>query len=124
RICPLICYDMRFPVWSRNCNDCDLLLYVANWPEVRRTAWNDLVKGRAHENQCYVVALNRIGTDGRGIPFTGDSAAVGPRGELLWQATPGKEEAGVISLSWDELENYRKKFPQHLDADDFTIDLN
>ena len=75
KICPLICYDLRFPVWSRNRNDYDLLLYVANWPERRRTAWMKLLPARAIENQCYLVAVNRVGTDGKNMVYAGDSAA-------------------------------------------------
>ncbi len=122
RICPQICYDMRFPVWSRNKNDYDILLYVANWPEIRQTAWKDLLKGRAHENQCYVIGVNRVGKDGRDIPFSGNSAVVGPKGENLWKAKSCIEQIKNVAISMNELEDYRAKFPQYLDADEFSIE--
>lgn len=73
RVCPLICYDLRFPVWSRGANAFGLLIYIANWPAARRSAWQALLPARAVENQCYVAGVNRIGTDGKGVACAGDS---------------------------------------------------
>jgi predicted amidohydrolase len=121
RISPFICYDLRFPVWSRNLNDTDLILYAANWPAERRNVWNILLKARAIENQCYVAGSNRIGTDGKGIHYSGDSAIINPRGEIITSADNGMEQCITAELSIDELSDFRKKFPVLDDADRFTI---
>ena len=86
---PLICYDLRFPVWSRDAQDTDLLLYTANWPGARRQHWNRLLPARAIENLCYVAAVNRIGTDGKGFAYTGDSQVLDFQGETLLSAGGG-----------------------------------
>lgn len=120
RICPLICYDLRFPVWSRNINDYDLLLYVANWPAARRSAWRTLLPARAVENLCYVAGINRIGVDGNDIAYAGDSLVADHLGNLLGDA--GDKQAALrVSLSLDQLERYREKFPAWKDADQFHI---
>ena len=120
-ICPLICYDLRFPVWSRNKqNQYDLLLYVANWPAARESAWNALLPARAVENLCYVAGLNRCGKDGNGIPYQGDSQVIDYYGKSILNMGD-KEGIASITLSADGLEKYRKKFPAHLDADNFTM---
>lgn len=130
RICPLICYDLRFPVWSRNLGNVsnvppepayDLLLYVANWPAARRNAWNVLLQARAIENLCYVVGVNRVGEDGH--PYAGDSAIIDPKGDVLFR----QADAEVVyqqTLSLDELRAFRERFPAYLDADRFTIDAD
>ena len=120
RIRPLICYDLRFPVWSRDAQDTDLLLYTANWPGARRLHWNRLLPARAIENLCYVAAVNRVGTDGKGFAYTGDSQVLDFQGESLLSAG---EADGVfhVSLSAAELAAYRTRFPAHLDADSFTL---
>lgn len=120
RIRPLICYDLRFPVWSRGAQDTDLLLYTANWPGARRLHWNRLLPARAIENLCYVAAVNRIGTDGKGFAYTGDSQVLDFQGESLLNIG---EADGVfhVSLSADSLAAYRQKFPAYLDADTFEI---
>ena len=120
RICPNICYDLRFPVWSRNRNDYDLLINSASWPEARREVWITLLKARAIENQCFVAGANRTGIDGNGIKHYGDSMIINPRGEIIASA---KNEEGVFSapVSMTELNEFRKKFPVQPDADDFTI---
>ncbi|MFO7940291.1 MAG: amidohydrolase [Bacteroidales bacterium] len=123
RICPLICYDLRFPVWSRNRNDYDLLLYVANWPESRSGVWKTLLEARALENQAYCLGVNRVGTDGNDLTYSGDSRCISPKGEILAQAQPGKEEIVHIMLDKEELDSFRAKFPAHLDADTFHIDM-
>jgi predicted amidohydrolase len=118
RICPLVCYDLRFPVWSRNTSHFDLLLYVANWPEKRRLHWQRLLPARAIENLCYVAGLNRVGEDGNAIAYSGDSVVISPKGEELLNAG---NEAGLftVQLNHEELVSYREAFPAHLDADHF-----
>lgn len=120
RVRPLICYDLRFPVWSRDPQGTDLLLYTANWPGARRQHWNRLLPARAIENLCYVAAVNRIGTDGKGHAYSGDSQVLDFQGEAL--LAPG-EAAGVfrVRLSAAELRAYRERFPAHLDADAFAL---
>ncbi|MBF0289747.1 MAG: amidohydrolase [SAR324 cluster bacterium] len=121
-ICPLICYDLRFPVWSRNKQGYDLLIYVANWPERRRLAWNALLKARAIENISYVVGVNRIGKDDNGIEYSGDSTALDFLGqEIIHQAY--KPLTSTICLDYEKLRQFRKQFPAHQDADDFEIML-
>jgi predicted amidohydrolase len=120
RIRPLICYDLRFPVWSRDAQDTDLLLYVANWPGARRLHWNRLLPARAIENLCYVAAVNRVGIDGKGFTYTGDSHVFDFQGESLFSAG---EADGVfqVCLSAADLAAYRKRFPANLDADTFEL---
>ncbi len=119
RIRPLICYDLRFPAWSR-ATDTDLLLYVANWPTPRRLHWLRLLAARGIENLCYCAGVNRIGDDGRGAPHPGDSAVFDFNGEALLDAG---EEDGVFhtTLSAGELNSYRERFPAWHDADQITI---
>jgi predicted amidohydrolase len=134
RIHLLICYDLRFPVWSRQSPsgqrgtpgwvdpEYDLLLYVANWPERRILAWKTLLAARAIENQCYVIGLNRTGTDGNGIYYSGDSMAIDPLGTTLYHQSE-KEDMHSLLLDKDHLEAIRKKFPFWKDADSFDIIL-
>jgi len=121
RICPNICYDLRFPVWSRIRNDYDLLINMANWPESRRDVWITLLKARALENQCYVAGVNRIGIDGTGIRYCGDSMIIGPKGEII--ASGGRDMECVVqgNISVQELSDFRERFPVMNDADDFNI---
>lgn len=128
KICPLICYDLRFPVWSRNrfdfvsnCWDYDVLVYVANWPEQRNYVWKHLLIARAIENQCYVIGVNRIGLDGNGFSHSGDSVVINPRGEVMSTIKPNEEAVFTISLDKNYLEEFRKSFPVGLDADNFVI---
>lgn len=120
RVRPLICYDLRFPVWSRDAAGTDLLLYTANWPSARRQHWNRLLPARAIENLCYVAAVNRIGEDGKGHGYTGDSQVLDFQGEALLAAGDGD---GVFraTLSSQALDTYRERFPAHLDADGFVL---
>lgn len=123
RICPLICYDLRFPVWARNKNAdrYDLLIYVANWPERRSHPWKTLLLARSIENQCYVAGVNRVGNDGNEIYHSGDSAVINFKGEIL-SKTPARDECiETISLSYAELEEFRRQFPVLNDADDFEL---
>ncbi|UTW08965.1 amidohydrolase [Pseudomonas benzenivorans] len=120
QIRPLICYDLRFPVWSRDPRDTDLLLYTANWPAARRQHWNRLLPARAIENLCYVAAVNRIGEDGKGHAYSGDSQVLDFQGEALLNA----EAAGGVfrfALSGAALAAYRERFPAYLDADAFEL---
>jgi len=121
RVKPLICYDIRFPVWSRNRNDYDLLVYVANWPEPRREVWKTLLKARAIENQAYVIGVNRIGKDGNGIDYSGDSAAINPKGEIISTIQPNEEKVEIVTLSMKELIEFQEKFPVLPDRDEFII---
>ena len=122
RICPLVCYDLRFPVWSRNTDNAyDLLAYVANWPAARRAAWDTLLAARAIENLCYVCGVNRVGTDGNCIRYNGGSVVHDARGTLLAAAADGAEEAQTVVLHLDELRQFREKFPAWKDADPFQL---
>ncbi|MFA0961443.1 amidohydrolase [Roseivirga sp. BDSF3-8] len=128
KICPMICYDLRFPVWSRNLSDregkmaFDLLLYVANWPAPRVGAWDILLKARAVENLCYTAGVNRIGEDGNGVPYSGHSGVYDPKGETVI-FMEDREDVATVTLSGSELQRYRDKFPAYLDADDFTLSI-
>jgi omega-amidase len=119
RVLPLVCYDLRFPVWSRNRNDYDLSIYVANWPSARALHWNRLLQARAIENQAYVMGVNRVGMDEVHQHYVGDSAIYGPAGEVIVHSQePGSFYA---ELYGDKLLEYREKFPAYLDADDFEL---
>lgn len=123
KIQPLICYDLRFPGWSRNhyspetdALDYDLLIYVANWPAIRETAWQILLQARAIENHAYCAGVNRIGTDGNGVAYSGKSGVASPSGG--WMSLLNEEDSiGRITLSADKLKAYREKFPAYLDTD-------
>nr|WP_274381190.1 amidohydrolase [Atlantibacter hermannii] len=121
RILPLVCYDLRFPVWSRNANDYDLALYVANWPAPRSLHWQALLTARAIENQCYVAGCNRVGTDGNGHHYRGDSRIINPQGEILASADAHQATRLDADLSLNALKEYREKFPAWRDSDDFTL---
>lgn len=123
KILPLVCYDLRFPVWSRNVNlEYDALIYVANWPKARRTAWQTLLKARAVENLAYVVGVNRVGKDGNDIEYAGDSAVIDPKGHLIFEQAD-TEFIQTFELDKEALDQYRQKFPAYLDADNFEIKL-
>jgi omega-amidase len=117
-----ICYDLRFPVWSRQSepNEYDVLLYVANWPERRSHAWKTLLTARAIENQCYTIGVNRVGKDGNDIYHSGNSMVVGPLGEVLYHCQDN-EDIFHIGLEKTDITHTREKFPFLKDADDFTI---
>ncbi len=121
RIFPEVCYDLRFPVWSSNTNNYDLLINSANWPQPRRDVWMTLLKARALENQCYVAGANRIGKDGMGISYSGDSRIISPRGEIM--ASAGKNTACTITaeISIPGLKKFRKNFPVLKDIDKFSL---
>lgn len=119
KICPLICYDLRFPVWARNTSDYDVLLYVANWPKPRVTAWDALLKARAIENMCYCIGVNRVGVDANNHEYSGHSAVYNVLGE---QVTFSKTE-GLLhaTLHKNEIETYRKKLQFLNDRDSFSL---
>lgn len=121
RIIPFICYDLRFPVWSRNRNDYDLAIYVSSWPEARINVWNTLLKARAIENQCFVAGSNRVGCDGNGICHNGMSQIINFRGELIAGALENEEGIVSADISMDELTTFRNKFNVLRDADDFSL---
>jgi omega-amidase len=131
KICPLVCYDLRFPVWSRNHfkktsensteAQYDVLIYVANWPETRNYAWKQLLIARAIENQCYVIGLNRVGKDGNDFSHSGDSVVLNPRGEVISMTRANEESIETVILDRGYLEEFRKIFPVGLDADGFEI---
>jgi len=115
-----VCYDLRFPVWCRNQNDTDLMLFVASWPGARAFPWQTLLRARAMENLCYVCGVNRIGTDANNIDYQGDSAVLDMAGNDICQLGDA-ETIKTVTLSGSELIRFREKFPAHLDADEFTV---
>ena len=122
----LVCYDLRFPAWARQRFDkdqnfeYDVLIYVANWPERRNTAWKTLLQARAIENQCYVIGVNRVGKDGNGIYHSGDSMVIDPLGEILYHKAH-EEDVCTITLDKKHLQEVRNRFPFWRDADRFEI---
>ncbi len=122
RIRPLICYDLRFPVWSRNSDDYDLLIYVANWPERRVAHWKTLLQARAIENQAFVAGVNRIGLDGNNFNYSGDSAIYDPLGEKISKTNPNEESVETILVSKEFIQEIRKSLPFLTDKDKFYID--
>jgi predicted amidohydrolase len=121
RILLQVCYDLRFPVFSRNREDYDLALYVANWPAQRRYHWRQLLIARAIENLACVVGVNRIGSDARGLDYSGDSLAIAGDGTLLLDRLNDSGAAQVV-LDGAALQQYREGFPCHLDADRFQLE--
>lgn len=121
RICTLICYDLRFPVWARNRDEYDLLVYSANWPQARTEVWNTLLRARAIENQAYVVGANRVGVDGNLVSYSGNSQLINPKGGLLSEI--GDHHKGIVSagLSFSEMIKFRTDFPVLNDADEFDM---
>jgi predicted amidohydrolase len=124
----LVCYDLRFPIWARQQPsespfEYDVLIYVANWPEKRIHAWKALLQARAIENQCYVAGINRLGEDGNGIHYTGESMVIDPAGEILYHKKDA-EDIFTLALEKSRLENIREKFPFWKDADGFEIKTN
>lgn len=119
-----ICYDLRFPVWARQSSQAepeyDILVYVANWPDRRISAWRSLLIARAIENQCYVIGVNRVGADGNGISHSGCSMVVDPLGEILYECKD-KEDIFTITLQKETLNDIRTRFPFLKDGDDFRI---
>lgn len=122
RIAAFICYDLRFPVWSRNRKEYyDLAVYIANWPESRREVWQTLLKARAIENQAYVAGVNCVGTDEAGLTYAGDSALIDARGKVVGGCREFTEETVIVEMDAEELHRFRKKFSVLEDADDFQL---
>ena len=121
-ICLLVCYDLRFPVWSRNVNnEYDLLIYVASWPQARRLAWDTLLCARALDNMCYVCGVNRIGVNGNKLIYNGGSVVFSAKGEVLASVPDGEEGIETVSLSLISLQQLRDKFSMWKDADAFRL---
>lgn len=123
---PMICYDLRFPIWSRNRYkngkfDYDCLIYVANWPEKRKHHWKTLLMARAIENMCYVIGINRVGIDGKGNSYSGNSVVISPKGDRIAELKNGEEDVLTVELSKKELIYYREKFNVANDWDDFRL---
>jgi len=121
QIAPFICYDLRFPVWCRNKSDIDLMVFVANWPAPRLEVWNVLLRARAIENQVYVAGVNRVGTDGNGTNYAGESQLINARGELVAPVPNLDSRILLFDLSKSALDDFRVKFPIDKDADQFII---
>jgi omega-amidase len=120
KICPLICYDLRFPVWSRNTEDYDILIYVANWPSKRKHAWKTLLTSRAIENQCYVIGVNRVGFDVNGGFYSGETSVINALGEKMYIKSHN-EDVFTTTLDINELIKIRKQLPFLSDRDNFQI---
>lgn len=117
RIRPFICYDLRFPIWSRNIgNGYDVALFVANWPAARAAHWTALLTARAIENQAYIIGINRVGLDGNGHAYSGDSMALDPQGQVIFHARD-QEVVHTVDLDASAQEAYRQSFPAWRDAD-------
>lgn len=121
RILLQVCYDLRFPVWARNRGDYDMILYVASWPTSRMEVWDTLLKARAIENQCYVVGVNRVGTD-PACEYIGGSVLIDPYGRRVAECPRGVEGYATATIDLERLEAFRTKFPVGKDADPFTLD--
>jgi predicted amidohydrolase len=121
KIYPLVCYDLRFPVWSRNTNDYDLLLYVANWPKVRIAAWDTLLKARAIENMSYCIGVNRVGLDANGFEYSGNSRAYDVLGKRMDSIPTNKETTEIVTLKKEHISKYREKLGFLNDRDLFTL---
>ena len=122
KICPLVCYDLRFPVWARNVENYDLLLYVANWPKPRIQAWNTLLKSRAIENMCYCIGVNRVGLDVNDYEYNGNSAVYDVLGENISNIYSNKEQIEIVILNKEHIEINRKKLQFLNDRDRFTLE--
>ena len=121
KICPLVCYDLRFPVWARNTENYDVLLYVANWPKPRITAWDALLKARAIENMTYCVGVNRVGLDINKYEYTGSSAVYDVLGGKITNITLSKEETEVVTLDKNHIKKYRDRLQFLGDQDCFNL---
>jgi omega-amidase len=121
KILPLVCYDLRFPVWSRNCQDYDLMVNVANWPAARRHIWDTLLKARAMENQAFVVGVNRIGDDGNNTAHSGGTTIINFDGENILCAADNQQHIITMQLDFSKLDKFKDKFPAFLDADEFEL---
>jgi len=121
-----VCYDLRFPVFSRNKNingekEYDVIVYVANWPKVRSYIWSNLLQARAIENQVYSIGVNRVGLDGHQIDHSGDSAVINPWGQVIYKSLPSQPDIQLVQLKKSVLNDIKNKFPAYLDADEFKL---
>ena len=123
KILPYVCYDLRFPVWCRNVEEADLMVFVANWPERRRDAWKTLLKARAIENMCYLVGVNRVGADGNDVMHSGDSAVYDELGKVIGAPEPFKEELVTVVLDRENMLRSRQRFSFLADRDQFEVKL-
>lgn len=121
RILLQICFDLRFPVFARSKGDYDVALYVASWPEARSYPWSQLLIARAIENQCYVIGVNRVGMDGEGIHYTGDSVAIDPKGQVIASCKPANDCITQAAFDPAALADFRAKFPVGMESDDFEL---
>lgn len=121
RFCLQVCYDLRFPVFSRNQLDYDALIYVANWPAARSQVWTTLLQARAIENQAFVLGCNCVGTDGNGLEYTGHSLIVNYLGLPMAELVAGEQGILLAELDISALNQFKQKFPAYLDADPFTL---
>jgi len=124
KILPLVCYDLRFPVWSRNRQDYDLMVNVANWPAARRHVWDILLKARAMENQAMVVGVNRVGKDGRNTEHSGGTTILDFNGETIVSAMDNQQQIITAKLDFSKLEKFKHDFPAFLDSDEFELHNN
>ena len=122
KICPLICYDLRFPVWARNVADYDVIIYVANWPKPRVSAWDALLKARAIENMSYCIGVNRVGKDELNSEYSGHSAVYDVLGNTMTSFQPNKEQIEIVTLDKKHIVAYRNKLKFLDDKDDFILD--
>ncbi|MFB9051757.1 amidohydrolase [Formosa undariae] len=121
-LCPLVCYDLRFPVWARYNNDYDVLFYVANWPKPRINAWDALLQARAIENMCYCVGVNRVGTDAKGHEYSGHSAVYNTLGETVSEFVENEVGFRIVVLTKEHIINTRQKFKFLNDRDAFSLE--
>ena len=120
KVCPLVCYDLRFPVWSRNTEGYDLLLFVANWPTARSYHWKQLLVARAIENQSFVIGVNRVGSDEKGLDYSGDTSVIDYSGNVVYQISD-KEEVSTRTLDKGEMKSFRNRLNFLADQDNFQI---
>lgn len=123
KICPLVCYDLRFPVWARNSEDYDVLIYVANWPKVRIAAWDALLKARAIENMSYCIGVNRVGLDGNNYEYSGHSAAYDVLGNRMDSIPESTETIEVVTLEKSHISKYRQRLGFLKDRDNFNLEV-
>lgn len=121
KICPLICYDLRFPVWARNDADYDALIYVASWPKIRILAWDTLLRARAIENMAYCIGVNRTGVDGNNHEYVGHSAVYDVLGEIISEKEFETNFTQTLTLSKEHIQSNRKRFHFLYDRDQFQI---
>ncbi len=119
-----ICYDLRFPVWNRNSEDYDAIINVANWPAVRRDTFDTLLKARAIENLCFVLAVNRIGVDANDVSYNGGTQVFDYKGELIAKVEDNVSDCIKVEIETKDIEEYKKVFPAHLDRDNFQLLIN